>query len=68
MSMIKLSPLSKEYLNSVVDKEELAKQMGVSLDTVKNVACENISPSKNFIAGFLRITMLDFEKAFEVSE
>ena len=57
----------KDYITNQVNKEEFAKRVGITRQTLYNVMnWENVS--SEVIAKLLSITGFDFEKAFEVKE
>lgn len=56
-----------DYLKAQKDKEEFAKNVGLSVDTIWNVISGQQVGSK-VVAALLKDTGFEFEKAFELKE
>lgn len=67
--MILASKNIKKYLEIAgLTSREFAKKIDFDEQTVSQVLNQKENPSSEFIAQVLRVTGMDFEKAFEVKE
>lgn len=66
--MIKASKLLIGFIQGQEDKDELAKRFGISRRTLHSIENGEDIGHADVVAGILKDTGFDFEKAFEVKE